>query len=246
MPPDEDPIWFRPERARRDGPSLSRERITRAAIALADSEGLEAVSIRRLAAKLGAGATSLYWYVDRKEDLHELMADAVVGEVQLPAPSGDWPADVRVLAHNTVAVLRRHSWLLLLGIQPGLGPQTQGYGEAALALLDGLGLELATRINIIAAINNYLYGFVHREAAWKRLKQRSGADEEQWRRPVQRLMHGSAPGSGVESRLTRHQLWAEPSLEFGLDCLIDGIAARLSPTSVGTPGSTGQASPGLA
>ena len=155
-PPDADPIWFRPERARRDRPSLSRERITRAAIALADSEGLEAVSIRRLAAKLGAGATSLYWYVDRKEDLHELMADAVVGEVQLPAPSGDWQIDLRAIAHNTVAVLRRHSWLLLLGIQPGLGPQTQRYGEVALASLDGIGLDLPTQINIIAAINNYL------------------------------------------------------------------------------------------
>ena len=216
-PPDADPIWLRPERARRDGPSLSRERITRAAIALADREGLEAVSIRRLAAKLGAGATSLYWYVDRKEDLYELMADAVVGEVQLPVPSGDWQADLRAIAYATVAVLRRHSWLLLLGIQPGLGPQTQRYGEVALTALDGLGLDLPTQVNIIAAINNYLYGFVHREAAWQRLTERSGAENKR-----------GAPGPSVDQRLSRAQLWAEPSLDFGLDCLIEGIATWVS------------------
>jgi hypothetical protein len=97
-----------------------------------------------------------------------------------------------------------------------------------------------------AAINNYLYGFVHRESAWKRLKHRSGADEAQWQRPLQGEMQSGPRGPGVEQRLTRHQLWAEPSLDFGLDCLIDGIAARLSPTSGASPGSTGRPPRGAA
>src|SRR3712207_2300609 len=110
-----DPIWFRPPRARRGPrPALSREEITRTAIELADGEGLEAVSMRRIAAKLDAGATSLYWYVSGKDDLYELMVDEVVGEIRVPEPSGDWQHDLRELARAIHAMLQRHRWMVLL------------------------------------------------------------------------------------------------------------------------------------
>src|SRR5919202_5527903 len=103
---DEDPIWFRRARARRGPrPTLSREEITRAAIELADAEGLDAVSMRRIAAKLDAGATSLYWYVSSKDDLFELMVDDVVGEIAVPEPSGDWRNDLREIARAIHATL---------------------------------------------------------------------------------------------------------------------------------------------
>jgi len=109
---------------------------------LADEEGLDAVSMRRIAAKLGVGATSLYTYVSRKEDLYELLCDEVVGEIPLPnEPSGDWRSDLRQIARDTHAVLRRHKWTVLLGIQPGLGPKTRRYSQAVFASLDALALD---------------------------------------------------------------------------------------------------------
>jgi len=179
---EQDLIWLRPHRAPRGPrPALGREEITRAAIELADADGLRAVSMRRIAAKLGTGATPLYWYVSSKEDLYELMADEVIREIRLPElASRDWRADLRTFARNTHAVLRRHPWTVLLGIQPGLGPKAQQYAQAAMGVFGGLGLDATTQINTLAALNNYIFGFVHREIAWDQLRQRSGLTEKQW------------------------------------------------------------------
>lgn len=226
----EDLIWLRPEGSRRGPrPALSRDRITRVAIELADKEGLDAVSMRRIGAGLGAGATSLYSYVASKDDLHELMVDAVIGEIRLPPPSGDWRADLRAVAERTYAVLRRHPWFLLLGIQPGLGPRTRQYGQETLAALDGLGVDLATRINILAAINNYLFGFLHRETAWEQVRQRSGLTKKRWATRVRRYLDqtNEQDGALAEHVAARLELTGRDSFQFGLDCLIEGIAAHV-------------------
>ena len=92
------PAWARPERPGRD-PSLTRARIIRAALEIADAEGPEGISMRRIAAKLGVGTMSLYYHVASKEDLLDLMLEAIYGEVGLPAePSGDWRTDLTMLA----------------------------------------------------------------------------------------------------------------------------------------------------
>src|SRR5262249_60636194 len=122
--------WGRPQRrGRGQRPSLSREEIVRAAIELADAEGLEALTMRRLATQLRAGAMSLYWYVPTKEDLLDLMLDAAFGEVELPErPSGDWRADLHLFAHRMLGVLRRHTWLpSLTSSQPLPGPNALRY-----------------------------------------------------------------------------------------------------------------------
>jgi AcrR family transcriptional regulator len=105
-------IWARPERAGRGPkPAYSRADIADAAVRIADAEGLDAVSMRRVAAELGCGTMSLYNYVPRKEDLYELMVDAVSGEHELWEPSGDWRADMVRAAHGTRGLMRRHPWL---------------------------------------------------------------------------------------------------------------------------------------
>jgi AcrR family transcriptional regulator len=223
-------IWFRPPRGRRGPePTLSRDQITNVAVELADSEGLAAVSMRKLAAKLDAGATSLYWHVQSKDDLHELMVDQVVGEVRLPEPSGDWRADLRALALATYETLSRHRWIVLLGIQPGLGPKTRRYGEVALRVFEPLGLDISTAFNVLAALNNYIFGFLHREIAWQQLSERSGLDEEGWRARLQTYL-GEAGGEDAglaEQMAARFALVSRESFEFGLDCLLEGIAGRI-------------------
>jgi len=227
-PGSADLIWLRPERVRRARPTLSRDEITKAAIQLADTDGLEAVTIRRIAAVLGAGANSLYWYISSKDDLFELMADAVYGEIELPsAPSGDWRADLRAIAYGTRAVLSRHAWIVLLGLQPGIGPQTRRYGQVAMACLDSLRLDLSSKIHVLAAVNNYLFGFAHRHAAWTQLKKRTGLAEQDW----QARIHGMvAAAADQDPELSQHmairlQLPGNEAFDVGLTCLLDGIVA---------------------
>lgn len=229
--PEIDLIWLRPEHEGRDQrPALSRDQIVRTAIELADERGLEAVSTRRIATRLGSGPTSMYWHVPSKADLYELMFDAALREIELPGkPSGDWQADLRELARSTHLMLRRHPWLILLGIQPGLGPNTRRYGEYGMRVLDGLGLDPQARIEILAVLNNYINGFAHRETARDQLIKRAGLTEQQWQERLRRYAadsHDRDPGLArdVESRM---HLTSSESFEFGLDCVLYGIAMRL-------------------
>jgi AcrR family transcriptional regulator len=227
-----DPIWFRREPARRGPrPTLSREEITRTAIELADAEGLDAVSMRRIAARLGAGATSLYWYVSNKDDLFELMVDEVVGEISVPEPTGDWRNDLREIARAIHSTLRRHRWMVVLGIRPVVGPKTRRFGELAPRVFDPLGLDDSIRIQILAALNNYLYGFVHRELAWEQVRRQRGLTEKQWSARLRGYVERArvdAPDF-AEPWEARVALTSEDSFEFGLDCLLDGVTARLAP-----------------
>jgi AcrR family transcriptional regulator len=228
---DRELIWFREPRGRRGPkPTLSPAQITEAAVELADAEGLEAVSIRRIASRLDAGATSLYWHVSSKDDLHELMVDAVIGEIELPELSGDWRADLRRLALSTWATLSEHRWLVLLGIQPGLGPNTRRYGDVALRIFDPIDLDLSTRTNVLAAINNYIFGFLHREIAWEQLRERSGLNDAQWRARLEAYLEEAAQQDPniAEQMAERFGLVSRESFGFGLDCLLDGIGGHVS------------------
>src|SRR5689334_18132683 len=115
---------MRPERnSRGPDPAYSREQITAAAVKIADAEGLEAVSMRRIAREVNAGAMSLYRYIGSKDDLIELMIDTVQGEEPLPERSGDWRADITAVADLMRAHLRRHPWLAAVSVgRPTFGP----------------------------------------------------------------------------------------------------------------------------
>src|SRR4051794_16081245 len=91
-------------------PALSREQIVRAAMAIADADGVQALTMRRLATDLGTAAMSLYRHVLNKEDLLDLMLDRAFGEISLPAHSGDWRADLWAFAYATRTIFKRHSW----------------------------------------------------------------------------------------------------------------------------------------
>ena len=225
-------IWLRKDRPVRSvRPSLSRDEITCAAVALADADGLEAVSMRRIAASLGAGATSLYWYVKNKNDLFELMVDQVIGEVADEfgdRVSDDWRQDLRTLARATRAVFQRHTWFGQLGIQPGIGPKTQRYAVVARACLEPLTIDAATQVNILATLNNYLFGFAFREAAWVRVRMASGFGKEKWDEQLRRFADHVAneDESLSETMRTRMELHGDTSFEFGLECVLDGIGTR--------------------
>ncbi|MEU6219738.1 TetR/AcrR family transcriptional regulator [Streptomyces sp. NPDC047022] len=160
-------IWTRPERAGRGPrPAYSRADIADAAVRIADAGGLDAVSMRHVAAELGCGTMSLYNYVPRKEDLYELMVDAVSGEHELWEPSGDWRADMLRVAHQTRGLMRRHPWLpRLMSSLYGFSPNVLRYVEHSLACLDPLEVSYGTKLELFAMLNSTVTMYVANELA---------------------------------------------------------------------------------
>ncbi|MEV4442740.1 TetR/AcrR family transcriptional regulator C-terminal domain-containing protein [Streptomyces sp. NPDC049577] len=165
-PPVPEVIWARPERAARGPrPAHSRASIAAAAVRVADAEGIDGVSMRRVAAEIGCGTMSLYSYVPRKEELYELMVDAVSGEYDLSAePTGDWRADVLALARQTRALMHRHPWLpRLLSAEYGFSPNALRYLEHCLRLLEPLDAGGGTKMELLSMLNAVVAAYVTHE-----------------------------------------------------------------------------------
>ena len=179
-------------------PSLSRAEIVDAAIAVADAEGSDAISMRRIAQVLRSGTMSLYWHVANKEQLLDLMLDALIAEVDAcPSPSGDWRADLQALARNDRAMLLRHRWAMdFVGGRPPLGPNTLLNLDRSLALLDGFGLDIPTAMNILMTVLTYVMGAALREMREMRVQrdqEQSGIAPAEWE-PCPDRLAGPAGG----------------------------------------------------
>lgn len=163
-------IWMRPTRRRRGPrPAHTREDITRAAVAIADEHGLDEVTIRAVASRLGTGAASLYRYIETKRDLHDLMVDAVSAEYTLsPGPTGDWRTDLTALADQARIIHRRHPWALSLSADASWGPNIQAFMEYFLAVLAPTGLDLREQTELIAQFNSTVAGFAAHESRQSR------------------------------------------------------------------------------
>jgi AcrR family transcriptional regulator len=143
---------------------LTRNRILRTAIALADEAGIESLSMRRLGQALGVEAMSLYHHVANKEDLLDGMVDVVFGEVELPSREGDWRTAMRRRADSFRAVLARHRWAIgLVDSRTAPGPATLRHHDAVLGCLRGAGFSVELAAHAFAALDSYLYGFALQE-----------------------------------------------------------------------------------
>jgi AcrR family transcriptional regulator len=239
----------------RHGPSLkrgrptplSRDQIVQAAIAIADREGAEAVGMRRIARELEAGNMSLYWHVASKDELLALMIDAVEGEFEIPAPSGDWRADLTRTARDIRAVLLRHGWMAnFIGYRRSVGPNELGHLENSLATLCGsdLGLGLSDALRILMSVETYVLGFALRDQQELPTEQRDAprlatvptADtNSQVLRYLDRLK-----ATGRYPHLTRMfeegiALGRDERFDYGLECLLDGIEGDLCARSQTKP-----------
>jgi AcrR family transcriptional regulator len=166
--PPKDPIWARPEpRSRGRRAALSRAQIVRTALAVADAEGLEAVTIRRLAREIGAGAMSLYHYFESRDELLDLMGDTVAGEMLLPSMPEDWRAALKAIAFRCRAVFQAHPWLHgAMQERPLPSPNLLRHSEQssqAVAALGAQGVDGGLLTAIVLAVDDYLVGFTLRE-----------------------------------------------------------------------------------
>jgi AcrR family transcriptional regulator len=154
----------RPEPATETGAPLSKERVLRTAVAFADRDGIESLSMRKLADELGAGAMSLYHYVRNKEELIDGMVDIVFSEIEPPSTDVDWKAAMRRRAISTRDVLNRHRWAV--GLMEGRmnpGPASIRIREAILGCLREAGFSIEMTIQAYSVQDAYIYGFALQE-----------------------------------------------------------------------------------
>ncbi|MFG1942458.1 TetR/AcrR family transcriptional regulator C-terminal domain-containing protein [Nonomuraea sp. NPDC048826] len=224
-------VWSRPVPERR--PALTREAIVAAAVTLADAEGLAAVSIRRVAAELGARAMSLYTHIERKEDLLALMLDEISRELLAEEPPpGDWRETLLALARSERELVRRHPWRVeLISQRVAVGPNALRHVERKLAALDGLGLDRATAWQVLAAVADYVTGFVIREAAERAAPRRDGvsdAERAALAEPYLRELVGRGEFPRLAPLIEAGTPGAGDSFERGLRWVLDGIEGDLA------------------
>ncbi len=226
-------IWERPERPRTVRPALSRERIVQVALELADTEGIDAISTRRIAAVLSVTAMALYGYIERKEDVLDLMIDAVYGEVSVPLRQDprDWRSQLQEIAVQTRAMMHRHPWFAsLIGHRAVLGPNALKQTDYRLGIVSQLGLDMTINMNILAMFNAYIVGFVLGEMGEAEAQRRTGLSEMEWQQQVAPYVQEQIIASGRYPYLARalvegKEHSSDEAFLFGLTRLLEGIAA---------------------
>ncbi|MCG6497442.1 TetR/AcrR family transcriptional regulator C-terminal domain-containing protein [Kitasatospora sp. A2-31] len=222
---------------------LNRERILRAALELADAEGLAALSMRAVAARLGVSAMSPYRYVTSKDELVLLTADLAFGEAAYPAePPAGWRARLELGARTLWSLFRRHPWLAQLSpvTRPLVLPNLMAHAEWALAALEGHGLDATTVLDTHVLLYSYIEGIAVNLEREAQAQATTGLTEQEWmdsRTPAL----GALVASGRFPAYTRlmaglpdgYDLDLDALFEFGLANLLDGLTARIERAGAG-------------
>jgi AcrR family transcriptional regulator len=210
---------------------LSRERVLRAAVGIADAHGLAALTMRSLAAELGTKPMSLYYYIRNKDELLDALVDGVFAEIDLPQVGGEWRAEVRRRSLSARAVLARHPWALtLVETRTSPGPATLRHHDAMLGVLRAGGFSLPMTAHAYAIVDAYVYGFVLQEAS---LPFDSGDSANA---VAESIMAGFASDEYpymvefATQHVQRPGYSFGEQFEFGLDLILDALAQLAAPT----------------
>jgi AcrR family transcriptional regulator len=232
-------LWTRDEPGSRR-PRFTREDIAEAAVRIADAEGIDGLSMRRLATELDAGTMTLYHYLRTKDELLLLVTDAVMGEIVLPddaLPVDDWRAAMTAIAHSSRAALERHPWVFDIVDDPGAGPNGVRHFDQSMQAVASLPGTLDDKLDVIFAVDEYVFGYcLHRRDDHPGSKGDEGAE-------AMRDYVGDLVRSGgyptLAALVAEHgldEMWAkvvahgqeEARFDRTLGRLLDGIAATLS------------------
>jgi AcrR family transcriptional regulator len=246
-------LWgVAPTPSRGPKPGLSVAAIVRAAIDIADAEGLEALSMRKVAERLGKSPMSLYTYVPGKPELLDVMLDTVLGESSRTyALDRGWRAAVEESARDTWAFYQRHPWVLQVADSRALlGPNELDAYETMLRLFDGLGLDALDHTRSVAAVASFVRGSAKAVSDARTAEQATGVSDDDWwnaRGPLLEELSGDIWNDRypTATRLQQEHAFdqadrspddatpytvkdAEDAFEFGLQRLLDGIEAYVA------------------
>jgi AcrR family transcriptional regulator len=235
-------IWLREEPGARR-PSHTRAQIAAAAVRIADSEGFDAVSMRRVAQALDAGTMTLYHYVRNKDELVMLMNDTVMGEVLVPEGElpEDWREAITTIARRSHEAFGRHRWTLDRVNDISIGPNGIKHFEQSLQAVAGTGLPAQKRLHLISLVDEFVFGYSLRET----IDFGGDVGAEQWPAGTlelfeRELQSGAYPHirslivdelqtkSVAEGTRRTMQIISKPErFELGLRQLLDGIEAGM-------------------
>ena len=228
----------RPQPANVPRAPLSKERVLEAAIALAVRDGIESLTMRKLADELGAGAMSLYHYVPNKEELLDEMVDIVFGEIELPSTDVDWRAALRRRAISTRDVLNRHRWAVgLMESRTTPGPASLRLHDAVLACLREAGFSIELTIQAYSVQDAYIYGFALQEkslpfesadeaAAVAAEQVREFAELADERRMAELAEEFPYLAEVVAGHVAKVGYDFNEAFEYGLDLILDALEQR--------------------
>jgi AcrR family transcriptional regulator len=218
----------RPRRARGARAGLTRGQVLAAAVAYADREGLESLSMRRLGEEVGVEAMSLYTYVAGKDALLDGMVDLVYSEIELPGPRVRWRTGIRQRTISAREVLRRHPWApALMNSRSTPGPHTLRHLDAVLGCLRRGGFSVELTAHAISVVDAYLYGFALTDVTLP------FEDPEGSAELAELILAGLPPEEYPHLRelTTEHVLRPGydygKEFEFGLDLVLDGLERAL-------------------
>ncbi|MFH9353878.1 TetR/AcrR family transcriptional regulator [Kitasatospora sp. NPDC017646] len=227
------PLW---ERLDRPSPAprttLTPHRIAEAAVAIADTEGLDAVTMRRLATALGVAPMAAYRYVSGKDELIELMVDFVYGQLPLDTPAAGWREAMHSLAVHLRAMSLAHAWITRAATPFSLSPNQLAVPERAFAALAEHGLDADTTMAIFRTVAIYVHGSSATEVALQDLRRARGwSDGDETRAglaPRMTYLMGTGRYPTYQRYLQQATRKDDPDWHFttGLDCVLDGIAAH--------------------
>lgn len=216
-------------RTRGPKPGLTLERIVDSAVAVADAEGIDAVSMRRVARELGAGTMSLYRYVPGKEELLVLMLDRVSANTVLPSDEAlSWQEALARIARTTYRMYLAHPWLLKINwMRPVFGPNTLAGVESFIAAVDRIGLTSQQRVMVMLMMDSYVTGLARSHVLYASAAEETGlSDDEFWnlQLPIleRAMATGNYPAMAALSEDAFDASWDE-TFEFGLARLLDGL-----------------------
>lgn len=221
-----------PPRPRRR--KLSRELVLAAALRLADEEGVEAVSMRRLGQVLQVEAMSLYRHVAGKEAILDGISELVMGEVKVPARNLPWRQALRESAISTHRALLRHPWAsAVLESRRNPGQARMTYLDAVVSILLDAGLSTPDVARAFMAVDSHVYGFTLMVLAWP-FDLRDSPDEA--RIMMDEVFGQAYPGLRSMAELALTGPGVPVEFEFGLDLILDGLERRLGGAPHASPG----------
>ncbi len=213
-------------------PKVALADIVAAAVRLADAEGLDAVSTRRVAEEVGISPMSFYTHVPGKAELLDLMLDAAADVGERPMfDSAEWRANVALIARGYREFYLKHPWVFELSThRPVLGPNTMAAYDTALSAFDGLGLSEVEMDQALTTVSNYVHGAVRDAARAAMVKKLSGmSDTEWWQRvspALERIDYTPYPVAARVGPIVG-ELYGlgdpEQAFNFGLNLILDGF-----------------------
>jgi AcrR family transcriptional regulator len=235
----DDPTQHRPGR-----PALSRERVLEGAVKVADTGGIDALTIRSLAQSLGVKPMSVYYYVANKDAILDGIVDLVFREIELPTPGGDWRAALQQRAHSARRVLRAHPWAIgLMESRTSPGPATLRHHDAVIATLRGAGFSRELTAHAYALLDSYIYGFALQEVGLPFEGPDTVADV------AEPIMERFATGEYPHLVEMATDYYLQPGYDFGdefewgLDLILDGLTRVASDTATRLAGRPASSDP---